>query len=167
MNSPVLDLKSQLVARNLTLATAESCTAGFIAASIARLPGASEFLLGGSVTHCNAEKIRLGVDQDLIDKHTEVSADVAHAMAMAIIMRTGANVGVATTGFFGKSSYESVDDGTVWVSVVIEDKLHEPNFKWRSRKFILPYEEMYRSQMQGFVADKAFGMVLELLGEDV
>ena len=67
----------------LTLATAESCTAGLVAARIADIPGASDVLRGGAVTYCDAVKRRvLGVSEDTLRLHSAVSDPCAREMAV-------------------------------------------------------------------------------------
>ncbi len=86
----------------LTVATAESCTAGLMAARLAERPGSSAYLLGGAITYANAAKVRqLGVDPALIERHGAVSVEVAEAMAAGAIERFGADVAVAITGIAG------------------------------------------------------------------
>ena len=85
-----------------TIATAESCTAGLMAARLAERPGSSAYLLGGVVSYADQVKVeQLGVDAGLIERHGAVSAEVAEAMAAGAIERFGAGVAVAITGIAG------------------------------------------------------------------
>jgi nicotinamide-nucleotide amidase len=93
---------AQLVRKNATLATAESCTGGLIAHWITTMPGVSPYYLGGVVSYANDAKTELlGVPQSLIESHGAVSAEVAAAMAEGIRNRLGATIGLATTGVAG------------------------------------------------------------------
>jgi nicotinamide-nucleotide amidase len=91
-----------LLARGLTIATAESCTAGLLAARLTDRPGSSAYVLGGLVTYSNAAKRDLaGVPEQLIDSVGAVSAEVARAMADGARTRLGADIGVGITGIAG------------------------------------------------------------------
>jgi nicotinamide-nucleotide amidase len=91
-----------LLARKLTVATAESCTAGLLAARLTDLPGSSRYVLGGVVSYANAVKADLvGVDPALIERHGAVSPEVAAAMAHGARQRLGAGVGIGITGIAG------------------------------------------------------------------
>ncbi len=93
-----------LLARQATVATAESCTAGLLAARLADRPGSSAYLLGGLVTYANdAKRDLLGVPQQLLDEVGAVSAEVAQAMADGARARLGATIGVGITGIAGPS----------------------------------------------------------------
>ena len=95
----VLDL---LRRRGLTVATAESCTGGLVAARLTDAPGSSDAFLGSIVAYSNGVKTeQLGVPADLIDAHGAVSAEVAAAMAHGVRERLEADVGVAVTGVAG------------------------------------------------------------------
>ncbi|HZY76288.1 MAG TPA: competence/damage-inducible protein A [Jatrophihabitantaceae bacterium] len=91
-----------LLARGLTIATAESCTAGLLAGRLADRPGSSAYLLGGLVTYANEAKTELaGVPADLIARVGAVSAEVAAAMADGARARLRTDVGVGITGIAG------------------------------------------------------------------
>ena len=85
-----------------TVALAESCTAGLLAARIADPPGASDYLAGGVVAYSNRSKTELlDVPAELIERHGAVSPQVAAAMADGAIARFGARLGVGVTGIAG------------------------------------------------------------------
>ena len=89
-------------ARGLTLATAESCTGGLVAARLTAVPGSSDVFLGAVVAYANEVKeTGLGVAGSLLAEHGAVSAEAAAAMAHAVRERLGADVGVAVTGIAG------------------------------------------------------------------
>ena len=85
-----------------TLATAESCTAGLVAARLAGVAGASDVLLGGIVSYANEVKQQLlGVPAEMLAEHGAVSPEVARAMAEGARRATGADVAVSVTGVAG------------------------------------------------------------------
>jgi nicotinamide-nucleotide amidase len=88
--------------RGLTLATAESCTGGMVAARLTAIPGASDVFVGSVVAYANGVKeTGLGVSASLLAEHGAVSAEAAAAMADGVRSRLGADVGVAVTGVAG------------------------------------------------------------------
>jgi nicotinamide-nucleotide amidase len=88
--------------RGWTLATAESCTGGLVAARLTSVPGASDVFRGGIVAYENGVKeLELGVPAALLAEHGAVSAEVAEAMAKGARTRLGADVAVAVTGIAG------------------------------------------------------------------
>jgi nicotinamide-nucleotide amidase len=85
-----------------TIATAESCTGGLLAARLTDPPGASDYVLGGLVAYANEAKVSLaGVDPALIERHGAVSTEVAQALADGARTRLGADIGVGITGIAG------------------------------------------------------------------
>ena len=89
-------------ARGLTLATAESCTGGLVAARLTSIPGSSDVVLGGVVAYANDVKTgELGVSPELLERHGAVSSEAAEAMAAGARARLGAGVAVAVTGVAG------------------------------------------------------------------
>jgi competence/damage-inducible protein CinA-like protein len=88
--------------RGLTLAAAESCTGGLVAARLTSVPGSSDVFLGGVVAYADAVKAaELGVPEVVLKAHGAVSAEVAAAMAAGARERLRADVAVATTGIAG------------------------------------------------------------------
>ncbi|MEO0650625.1 MAG: nicotinamide-nucleotide amidohydrolase family protein, partial [Planctomycetota bacterium] len=95
-------LVERLLAAGTTLATAESCTGGRVAASLTRHAGVSAVFREGAVTYSNEAKQRtLGVPESTLATHGAVSRATAAAMARGIVERTGADLGVAITGIAG------------------------------------------------------------------
>jgi nicotinamide-nucleotide amidase len=86
----------------LTLATAESCTGGLVAARLTSVPGSSDAFVGSVVAYADDVKAEeLGVARDLLEAHGAVSAEVAQAMAEGARKRLGADVSVSVTGVAG------------------------------------------------------------------
>jgi nicotinamide-nucleotide amidase len=89
-------------ARGLTLATAESCTGGLVAARLTSVPGSSDVVLGGVVAYADeVKREELAVPAELLAEHGAVSAEVAEAMARGARTRLGADVAIAVTGIAG------------------------------------------------------------------
>jgi len=91
-----------LAAKNLTLATAESCTGGHIAATLVDIAGASEVLRGSVVAYHNDLKRQLlGIPELVLSTHGAVSEETARLMVQGIRSLTQSSVGIATTGIAG------------------------------------------------------------------
>ena len=89
-------------ARGWTLATAESCTGGLVAARLTDVPGSSDVFVGGVVAYSNGVKEReLGVPHETLARHGAVSPEAAEAMAAGVRARLGADVAVSVTGIAG------------------------------------------------------------------
>lgn len=109
---------SGAISRSLTVATAESLTAGMVAAVLADSPGASGMLQGGVVSYQNSVKADvLGVPRELLDAVGSVDGDVAEAMAAGARRVCKADIGVATTGVAGPEPHGGKAVGTVFVGV--------------------------------------------------
>ncbi len=106
----------------LTVSTAESLTAGMVAAAIADIPGASLVLRGGAVTYVNEVKEAvLGVSAADIDRYTEVSHPVARQMAAGSRRLFATDVAVSLTGYAGPGGGTADDPvGTVYLGISYE-----------------------------------------------
>jgi nicotinamide-nucleotide amidase len=95
-------LLALLQARGITLATAESCTGGLIAAALTAIPGSSAVVTHGFVTYSNeAKRDMLGIPWGVIEGHGAVSDAVARRMAEGALARSGAGLAVSCTGIAG------------------------------------------------------------------
>jgi PncC family amidohydrolase len=91
-----------LVARCLTLCTAESCTGGLIASLLTDVAGSSGYFLGSAVTYANSAKVGLvGVRPETLEEHGAVSPETAREMAQGARRVFGADLAVAVTGIAG------------------------------------------------------------------
>lgn len=143
-----------LIERRLTLALAESCTGGLIAHRITNVPGSSETLLAGVVAYSNAAKTGfLGVPADLIKEHGAVSPEVAEAMAVGAIERTGADIALGVTGIAGPGGGTPEKPvGLVYISLKTPDGVEvtknvlgggRKEIKWRTSQAALNMIRMY------------------------
>ena len=114
------------------LATAESCTGGFIAHRITNVSGASMVLGSGWVTYANEAKTRLlGVPADLIAQHGAVSEPVAAAMAQGCLKASGAEHAVAVSGIAGPTGgTPDKPVGTVFVALASQGSAVEVRKRW-------------------------------------
>ena len=105
------------------IATAESCTAGLVAARLTDRPGSSSYVAGGVVAYANEAKTELlGVDPTLIETHGAVSEPVAEAMAAGALRRFEADTAIAITGIAGPGGgTREKPVGTVCFSVLLAD----------------------------------------------
>jgi PncC family amidohydrolase len=95
-------LQGICLGRGLTVALAESCTGGLIAATLTSVAGSSGYFLGGVVSYSNAAKAAfLDVPASTLEAHGAVSAQVAKAMAVGAQARFGASLAVGVTGIAG------------------------------------------------------------------
>lgn len=101
--SPEAEIRRLLHGRtDVTIATAESCTGGSVAARLTRVAGASAYVVGGVVAYANAVKRDLlGVPADVLENPGAVSEPCARAMAEGARARLGATHAVSTTGIAG------------------------------------------------------------------
>ncbi|MEV6432145.1 CinA family protein [Nocardia sp. NPDC051463] len=115
---PAADLVHALGAAGQTVATAESLTAGLLAAAIAGVPGASVVLRGGLVVYATDLKHSLaGVSDEVLATEGPVAASTAEQMAVGARIRCGADWGVGLTGVAGPDSQDGHPVGTVFLGL--------------------------------------------------
>jgi len=117
------ELIHKLRAKSMTLALAESCTAGLISALLAGTPGASGVLWGSFVCYTKEAKVSLlGLDSAALVKYGLVSAETACLMADGALQKSGADLAASVTGLAGPEGDGSpVPVGTVWTAVALRD----------------------------------------------
>lgn len=120
--SVLFDTASGLVAAatdaGLTIATAESLTAGQLAATIADVPGASAVLRGGLIVYATDLKATLaGVSESTLARYGAVSPETAAALARGASERCGSDIGIGLTGVAGPDPQDGVEPGTVFLGL--------------------------------------------------
>ncbi|MBO5093734.1 MAG: competence/damage-inducible protein A [Lachnospiraceae bacterium] len=135
LEQAVVDL---LLANNLTVTTAESCTGGLLSAKLINVPGVSEVFKSGHVTYSNKAKHKLlGVKKPSLDKYGAVSESVAKEMAKGAAASSKADVAVAITGIAGpEGGSDEKPVGLVYIacSVCGKIKVKEYNFSGNRNK---------------------------------
>jgi len=113
-----------LKAASLTIVTAESCTAGAIAALLAQAEGASDILHGGFITYTKQHKAKaLGVSERLLKEQGAVNADVVKQLAAGALERSPASLAIAVSGVLGPEPDEDGNPvGLVYFCVLTKDK---------------------------------------------
>ena len=125
-------LQELCLARQVTVATAESCTGGLVASVITDVGGSSGYFRGGLVAYANEAKVRLlDVSPDLLTAHGAVSAQVAKAMAMGARGRLSVDVAVSVTGVAGPGGGSAAKPvGLTYVAVADEAGVEVRRFHW-------------------------------------
>ena len=113
------NLQQLCIEKGVSIAVAESCTAGLIASKLTTLPGSSSYFNGGVVAYQNEIKTKiLGVSQSIIDEKTEVSVEVVKQMAKSVLEKFDANFAIATTGYAGPAGGTNKNPiGTVFIAI--------------------------------------------------
>jgi PncC family amidohydrolase len=131
-----IELGELLIKRNLTLATAESCTGGLIADMITNVSGSSRYFERGVVTYSNESKIELlKVPLETIEKFGAVSEESATAMATGIKGLAGTDLGLAVTGIAGPSGGTPEKPvGLVYIALASENKVEAFKFNFQGTR---------------------------------
>lgn len=141
----------QLTVLGKTLATAESCTGGKIAESLTAIAGASNFFKGSIVSYATQSKIDvLHISEELIHKHSVVSAQVAEAMARNVLQIFNTDYAIATTGNAGPTKGDAdAEVGTVIIAIATKSEVYSEIFNFGN----------HRTKVINRAANKAFEML--------
>lgn len=121
-----------LITRAISVTTAESCTAGLVAALLTRVPGISSVFHEGFVTYADtAKSATLQVSADLLARHGAVSEPVARAMVEGAARRTGARLALSVTGIAGPAG-GSIEKpvGLVWIGSSLDGMVEARSFRF-------------------------------------
>ncbi|MFY0625867.1 MAG: competence/damage-inducible protein A [Reichenbachiella sp.] len=131
-----------LKSKELTIATCESCTGGFLAHRLTSMPGSSEYFFGSVVAYHNSIKTAIvDVDPKTIDTYGAVSEKTAIEMAEGVRKKFKVDVGIATTGVAGPDGgTEEKPVGTVWMAISFGKKV-------KSRKVQLPGTRLHNIEL--------------------
>lgn len=135
-------IQQLFIDRGWTLATAESCTGGAIAARIVRNAGASQYFLGGIVAYANHLKEKLlHVDKHMIDTDGAVSEETVREMALGVLNATGSEFSIAVSGITGPTGgTDKHPVGTVWIAIAKkggEIRFHKLQGAYGNREMII------------------------------
>ena len=143
---------------HLTIAAAESCTGGLIAARLTDVPGASAVFHCGVVSYSNEIKASvLGVNPETLRDFSAVSAETAAEMAAGVRRIAGADIAVAVTGNAGPEPSEGKPVGEVFISVLCG--WHQETVRLNLK----PEGRNTREQIRYMASEKAFDMILQAL----
>ena len=125
---------SLLTAAGLRVAVAESCTGGLVVSRLTDVAGSSAYFLQGFVVYSNqAKEDTLGVPKELIEEFGAVSEQVARAMAIGCLQKSGADLAVSTTGIAGPSGGSAEKPvGTVCLAIARKNAGEEPSVQSRT-----------------------------------
>ncbi len=139
----------------LTLATAESCTGGKIAALLTEVPGASQYFKGSVVSYASQAKIDiLNISEAIVEKYSVVSAEITEAMALSVQQMMKTDYAIATTGNAGPNKGDSTAEiGTVFIAIATPKGVFSEEFN-----FGQPREK---------VMDRAVSKALELIYKEI
>lgn len=112
-------IEEKLREKGETIATMESCTGGSLASQITNIKGASSILKFSAVTYSNEYKIKMGVSENIIDKYSVYSMEVAKEMSYSISSFANASYGIGVTGKMLCSDKQNPygDDNQVFYSI--------------------------------------------------
>ena len=150
------DLYTIAIERGSKIVSAESCTAGLLAACLTEMPGSSAFFEQGYITYSNRSKISdLGVDKKILEKHGAVSEEVAKQMAEGALNKSRGTIAISITGIAGPGGSDYKPEGLVCFAVV------QKNGEIRAET--IEYGPLGRRNIRS----SAVGTAIELLHEEL
>jgi nicotinamide-nucleotide amidase len=142
-----------LIAKGLTLSTAESCTGGLVSERLTDVPGSSRYIMFNAVTYSDQAKQKLlGVSNELLANYGAVSPQCAEAMARGMKEASGCDIALSVTGIAGPDGgTEDKPVGTVYLGLAAQDRYFSRTLKLGAR---LP-----RAEVRWRTANEALNMV--------
>ena len=130
------EVVKRLINKHKTISTMESCTGGGVANAITNIEGASEVLRYSAVTYSNEYKIKMGVDEKIIDKYSVYSMETAIEMAKNISNFANSNIGVGITGKLNRVDINNPygEDNVVFITIYDKDNDKYYNYKVEATK---------------------------------
>ena len=116
------EIVEKLINLNKTISTMESCTGGYIVNEITNIEGASDVIKFSAVTYSNEYKIKLGVDENIIDKYSVYSIETANEMSKKISQFTNSDYGIGITGKLNRVDKNNLVSSNNKVYISIYDK---------------------------------------------
>ncbi|WP_456434964.1 CinA family protein [Thermovibrio ammonificans] len=155
-------LKEALLKRGLTVATAESCTGGLVAARIVNVPGSSEYFLGGVVAYHNDVKEKvLGVKRETLETYGAVSPQTAREMVEGVVKLIGSDCGVSTTGIAGPTgATKEKPVGLTYIGVKVKERVEVFKFIFTDDS---PDPVKQRNRRRKKAAKKALKLLLAMV----
>ena len=124
------DVVNLLIEKEMTIATMESCTGGFVVSSITDIDGSSNVLKFSAVTYSNEYKIKMGVSKEVIDKYSVYSINVAREMAKKISDFANSDIGVGITGKINRVDENNLFGDNNKIFYAIYDKNNDKYYEY-------------------------------------
>ena len=135
--TPELAVGAALLAREMSLATMESVSGGFLANTITEAPDSARWYRGGSVAYTRDAMAAAGVDAGVLERYGVVSQQTANAMARAAQLATAADFGIGLTGVLGPEELEGHRPGTIHIAVANGDLVREFSLRTPPRRLVI------------------------------
>lgn len=152
------EIVEELIKRNKTISTMESCTGGHVVDAITSIEGASSILKFSAVTYSNEYKIKMGVSKDIIDTYTVYSMETANAMSKAISDFTNSTYGIGVTGQINKVDPANIVDNSNKIYISIYDR---ENDKFYNKE--LTAKEADRKTNKDYIVDVIKEIMITIL----
>lgn len=125
-----------LTKQEKTVATAESCTGGLLAERFTANAGASKYFKGSIVSYTKEAKVNvLNISEEIINKHSVVSGEVAEAMARNVLQIFDTDFGIATTGNAGPTTDDTGEDlGIVYIAIATKESVFSEKFSFGNHR---------------------------------
>lgn len=156
-------MKEELIVKKLinnkeTIASMESCTAGYFATTITNVSGASEILKYSAITYSNEFKIKMGVPKEVIDEYTVYSNETSQSMAKAISVFTNSTYGVGITGQIGRIDPSNNTGNVNEIFVTIYNSKNDTYYNLK-----INTNEETRLESKKYIVDKILEELLNII----